>query len=101
SPRCHPERLEPGLGGRRRRRTRAAAERGTFRYEATTLDRADFIEPFVELEPAFILRRALRGPNATVADVINAVEYVIPAIEIIDSRVKNWTIKLPDTLADN
>ncbi|CAI7582183.1 unnamed protein product [Penicillium bialowiezense] len=40
-------------------------------------------------------------PNVTVADVINAIDYAIPAIEIIDSRVKNWEIGLPDTLADN
>ena len=35
------------------------------------------------------------------ADVISAIEYAIPAIEIIDSRVKNWDIGLEDTLADN
>ncbi|KAI3054302.1 hypothetical protein CBS147353_11448 [Aspergillus niger] len=39
--------------------------------------------------------------DITVADVINAIDYAIPAIEIIDSRVKNWAIDLPDTLADN
>ncbi len=35
------------------------------------------------------------------ADVISAIDYVVPAIEIIDSRVENWAIDLPDTLADN
>ncbi len=74
---------------------------GTFAYEGTTLARERFIEQFVELEPAFVLRSHLRGPHATVADVINAIEYAIPAIEIIDSRVQNWAINLPDTLADN
>ena len=73
----------------------------TFAYEGATLGLGQFIEPFVELEPAFVLKRHLRGPNTTVADVINAVEYVLPAIEIIDSRVKDWAISLPDTLADN
>lgn len=73
----------------------------TFAYEGTTLERGRFIEPFVELEPAFVLRRHLRGPNATVADVVNAIEFAMPAIEIIDSRVKDWAIGLPDTLADN
>lgn len=70
-------------------------------YENTALDLDNFIEPFVELEPAFVLRRELRGPNITVVDVINAIEYAMPAIEIIDSRVKDWAIDLPDTLADN
>jgi 2-keto-4-pentenoate hydratase len=73
----------------------------TFAYEGGTLARHDFIEPFVELEPAFILGRPLEGPNITVADVIAAVDHVVPAIEIIDSRVANWDIALPDTLADN
>jgi 2-keto-4-pentenoate hydratase len=72
-----------------------------FAYEGTTLQRGQFIEPFVELEPAFVLRRALGGRNTTVADVINAIDYAVPAIEIIDSRVKDWAIGLPDTLADN
>nr|WP_282976892.1 fumarylacetoacetate hydrolase family protein [Saccharopolyspora erythraea] len=72
-----------------------------FAYEGTPVDRERFIAPFVELEPAFILKRPLRGPNITVADVINAIEYAVPAIEIIDSRVQNWAIELPDTLSDN
>lgn len=73
----------------------------SFIYEGTTVSRANHIKPFVELEPAFMLKGNLKGPNVTVADVINAIDYAVPAIEIIDSRVKNWAIDLPDTLADN
>lgn len=73
----------------------------SFVYEGTTLNLSDYIKPYVELETAFVLRSSLKGPNVTVADVINAVDYCLPAIEIIDSRIKNWAIKLPDTLADN
>ncbi|EKG19087.1 Fumarylacetoacetase [Macrophomina phaseolina MS6] len=73
----------------------------TFRYEGTKIPLSDFIEPFVELEPAFVLKARLKGPNVTVADVISAVDYAVPAVEIIDSRVKNWAIALEDTLADN
>lgn len=73
----------------------------TFAYEGTTLRLDQYIKPYVELEPAFVLKQDLRGPNVTVADVINAIDYAIPAIEIIDSRVENWAIDLPDTLADN
>ncbi|KAI5460365.1 putative TodF product hydratase [Mariannaea sp. PMI_226] len=72
-----------------------------FVYEGTTLRRDQYIKPYVELEPAFVLKGRLKGPNVTVADIINAVDYAIPAIEIIDSRVKNWEIGLEDTLADN
>lgn len=68
-----------------------------FIYEGTSISRDKFIKRFVELEPAFVLRGPLMGPNVTVADVINAVDYAVPAIEIsIDSRVKNWAIDLPD-----
>lgn len=72
-----------------------------FVYEGTTISRNQYIKPFVELEPAFVLHSSLRGPNVTVVDVISAIDYAIPAIEIIDSRVKNWDIGLVDTLADN
>ncbi|KAL4931492.1 2-keto-4-pentenoate hydratase [Aspergillus undulatus] len=72
-----------------------------FIYDGTSIRRDKFIKPYVELEPAFVLRNNLKGPNITVADVINAIDYAIPAVEIIDSRVKNWAIDLPDTLADN
>ncbi|RJE23745.1 Fumarylacetoacetate FAA hydrolase family [Aspergillus sclerotialis] len=73
----------------------------SFVFEGTSISRDKFIKPFVELEPAFVLRSSLKGPNVTVADIINAIDYAIPAIEIIDSRVKNWAIDLPDTLSDN
>lgn len=73
----------------------------TLAYEGTSLPLKQYIKPYAELEVAFILKSKLRGPNITVADVISAVDYAVPAIEIIDSRVKNWAIDLPDTLADN
>lgn len=72
-----------------------------FRYEGTKIPLKDFIKPHIELEPAFVLKAPLKGPNVTVADVINAVDYSLPAIEIIDSRVKDWNIGHADTLADN
>jgi 2-keto-4-pentenoate hydratase len=73
----------------------------SFAYEGTSIRLDQFIKPFVELEAAFVLKAPLKGPNVTVADVISAIDYAIPAIEIIDSRVKDWAISLPDTLADN
>jgi 2-oxo-hept-3-ene-1,7-dioate hydratase len=47
-----------------------------------------FIAPRVEVELAFLLNRPLRGPGATVCDVLRATEYVIPALEIIDARIE-------------
>jgi len=59
------------------------------------------IQPKIEAEIAFILKEDLRGPGLTVVDVLRATEGVVPALEIIDSRIKNWRIKIQDTVADN
>ncbi|MBS4208316.1 fumarylacetoacetate hydrolase family protein [Bacillus sp. FJAT-50079] len=59
------------------------------------------LQPKVEAEIAFILKKDLRGPNVTALDVIRATDYILPAIEIVDSRIKDWKIQLPDTIADN
>jgi len=60
-----------------------------------------FIQPRVEFEVAFVLKRDLKGPGVTMDDVIDATDYVVPAIEIIDSRIRDWQIKFEDTVADN
>lgn len=59
------------------------------------------LQPKVEGEIAFVLKNDLKGPNVTVIDVLAATDYVVPALEIVDSRVKDWKIKLEDTVADN
>jgi 2-oxo-hept-3-ene-1,7-dioate hydratase len=66
-----------------------------------------FIEPRVEVELAFILKAPLRGPGCTLYDVLNATDYVTPAIEIIDARIERIdkasgaTRKVFDTISDN
>jgi len=60
-----------------------------------------FRQPRAEPEIAFVLAEALRGPRLSVADVWRATAYVVPAIEIIDSRITAWRIGLVDTIADN
>ena len=59
------------------------------------------IQTRVEPEIAFVLKRDLTGPGVTREQVIAATAYVTPAIEVIDSRVRDWKIKLCDTVADN
>lgn len=59
------------------------------------------LQPKVEAEIAFILKQELKGPNITTLDVLLATDYIVPALEIVDSRVQDWKIKLPDTIADN
>lgn len=69
--------------------------------ETTPIDVDQFIAPRVEPEIAFVLGRTLRGPGVTVVDALRATEYVVPALELIDSRIADWKIKLADTIADN
>jgi 2-keto-4-pentenoate hydratase len=57
--------------------------------------------PRVEIEVAFVLGADLPGEDCTEADVLAVTEAVAPAIELIDSRIADWRIRLPDTIADN
>lgn len=57
--------------------------------------------PRVEVEVAFILGESLPGAGCTEEDVLRATEYVAPSIELIDSRVVDWNIRIADTIADN
>ncbi len=64
--------------------------------------RADsMIAPRAEAEVAFVLKRDLLGPGVTAADVLRATDFVVPCFEIVDSRIKDWKIKIQDTVADN
>ncbi len=54
--------------------------------EGSSISRSAFNRPSVELELAFVLKTALTGPAVNVADVIRATDFVLPAIEIVDSR---------------
>lgn len=62
---------------------------------------ADFLQPRVEAEIAFVLGRTLDNPDSSVADVLRATEFVLAAIEIVDSRIAGWDIHITDTVADN
>lgn len=65
------------------------------------LDLARFLQPRVEAEVAFVLHSDLESPTTHVADVIRATAFVLPAIEIVDSRIAGWDIRIADTIADN
>ena len=62
---------------------------------------SELIQPKVEPEIAFVLDRDLRGPGVTSVQVLAATRFVVPAIEVIDSRIEGWKIRLCDTIADN
>ena len=57
--------------------------------------------PRVEVEVGFVLGAALPGAGCTEDDVLAATEAVAPAIELIDSRIRDWDIRIVDTIADN
>lgn len=61
---------------------------------------ADYCLPRVEPELAFLLAEPLKGPGVTLLDVMRATEYIMPSIEIIDTRVDEPR-KIYDTIADN
>ena len=59
------------------------------------------IQPKVEAEIAFVVGRDLDHERLTIADVLRAIEFALPAIEIVDSRIVDWKIGILDTIADN
>ncbi len=62
---------------------------------------SELIQPRAEGEIAFLLERDLRGPGITPADVVAATDCVIPCFEVVDSRIRDWRIRIQDTVADN
>ncbi len=72
-----------------------------FVFESSDAPIQRYCAPRVEVEIGFVLGDTLSGPGCTTADVLRATEFVLPCLEIIDSRIENWKIKLVDTIADN
>ncbi len=75
--------------------------------DGSEVEAARFIVPRFEVEFAFILARPLEGSNVTLFDVLNATDYVVPALELIDARIEQFDRetkaprKVLDTIADN
>jgi 2-oxo-hept-3-ene-1,7-dioate hydratase len=75
--------------------------------QTLAIPHARFIAPRVEVELAFVLKTALSGPSVTMEQVLEATEYVTPAIEIIDARIEQFDRdtqamrKVYDTISDN
>ncbi|MFC9361245.1 2-keto-4-pentenoate hydratase [Rhodococcus sp. NPDC057014] len=69
--------------------------------EGTPIDTAQFCYPRIEVEIGYVLGETLPGEGCTEADVLAATEYIVPSIELIDSRITDWKIGLADTIADN
>ena len=71
------------------------------RPENSSIETADLIHPRVECEIAFVTNKILYGPACTRDDVLAATDFVLPAVEIIDSRFAAYKFDLPSVIADN
>lgn len=61
----------------------------------------ELLQPKAEAEFAFVLGEDLDMEHMTIIDIMSCIDFVLPAIEIVGSRIKNWDIKITDTVADN
>jgi 2-oxopent-4-enoate/cis-2-oxohex-4-enoate hydratase len=69
--------------------------------DGETISLNNALLPRGEGEIAFIMKHDLTGPGLTNADVLRATECVLPCFELVDSRIRDWKIKIQDTVADN
>lgn len=65
------------------------------------IDTSRLLQPKVEAEIALVLAHDMPAAQATIVDLITATAYLLPAIEVVDSRIADWDISLADTIADN
>ncbi|QMV84128.1 2-oxo-hepta-3-ene-1,7-dioic acid hydratase [Corynebacterium hindlerae] len=65
------------------------------------IEHAQFSNVRIEVELAFVLKYQLTGPNCTIFDVLRATEYVVPALEILSSRIEMEGRTIVDTISDN
>jgi 2-oxopent-4-enoate hydratase len=72
-----------------------------FVEDGDLIDLGSLLQPRVEAEMAFVMERDLEGPGVTTANALAAMAGVLPAVEVVDSRIADWRIKLVDTVADN
>ena len=71
------------------------------RYESEEISMANLMQPTIEAEVAFIIGRDLNEPQITLADMLLAIEFALPSIEICTSRFRNRDSDLVDAIADN
>ena len=69
--------------------------------DGSEIDTDKLIHPKVEAEIAFVTKKALKGPGCHIGDVLAATDFVIPAVEVIDSRYENFRFDIKSVVADN
>lgn len=71
------------------------------RPENGVIEMAQLIHPRIEAEIAFVLKEELKGSDLTIEQVLAATDYIVPAVEVIDSRFEKFKFDLPSVIADN
>ncbi|MBL4743597.1 MAG: 2-oxo-3-hexenedioate decarboxylase [Cycloclasticus sp.] len=69
--------------------------------DGAEISMSELIHPKVEAEVAFVTKKELSGPGCHIADVLSATDFIVPAVEIIDSRYKDFKFDLKSVIADN
>lgn len=69
--------------------------------DGDTIPSSRFMQPKVEIEIAFVVGRRIDDPQTTLSDLSRALEFALPSVEIVDSAIRNWSLTLVDTVADN
>lgn len=69
--------------------------------EGAVIKHSELIHPKIEAELAFVLKEELKGPGIHIGDVLRATDFIMPAIEVIDSRYKDFKFDLKSVIADN
>lgn len=69
--------------------------------DAEPIPLSRLLQPRIEAEVAFVLERDMPEGPVTAADVLANTAFVVPALEVVDSRIANWDISILDTVADN
>jgi len=72
----------------------------TIYRDGDTIPAGRFIAPKIEAEIVFVIGERLEGPGVTVTQAHAAIAGAVAAMEIVDSRIADWRIKLADTVAD-
>ena len=70
-------------------------------FDGQPIEASRVLQPKAEAEVAIILERDLTDSDLTMSRLVPAIAYVLPAVEIVGSRIRDWDIKLLDTIADN
>tara|TARA_B110000902_G_C14249337_1_gene565492 strand:+ start:972 stop:1769 length:798 start_codon:yes stop_codon:yes gene_type:complete len=66
-----------------------------------SLSWSETMQPKVEAEVAFVLKKDITASNPTLTDIEDAIDYAVVSLEIVGSRIKDWNINILDTVADN